>query len=374
MSAAAMNAPLRSSHRDLTMLVALAVATGLFGCRADPPLAPEVRTVRTLEVGADAGAAEATYSGEIRAQHESAVAFRIGGRVVERLVQAGDHVRTGQPLARLDANDAALNEASARAAEASARSEYAQAQLDYERSRGLHAKRFVSDAELDRDRVRLEGARAQLDAATAQAALARNQQAYTTLRAPFDGVVTQVTLEAGQVVIAGQSVVQVAAQGDREVEISVPESRLADLRQATGFVVELWARTGWRYDGRLRELAPATDGATRQYTARIAIPNADAAVDLGMTARVHVRLPIRDRTIALPVAALLQKDDGSYVWVVNAKDGRVHARRVQVQSLEREAVRIAAGLSPGERVVTAGVHLLYDGQPVRTAVPAAGRA
>lgn len=345
----------------------------LSACGAKQSAPEEVRVVRTTTVAADDASSESEYSGEVRARYESVVGFRVAGRVTQRLVEVGARVRRNQPLARLDAVDAGLNVDSARAQLASARSEHTQMELDFERAKRLFERRFISQAEFDRDGVKLASTRAQLLAAESQFALANNQQAYTVLLAPQDGVVTALDVEVGEVVQAGQRAVSISADGEREVAISIPESRLAEIRQAGALQIELWAHPGRRYVGRVRELAPMTDSATRQYTARITIVDPDRAIELGMTARVRLANQPSlanqpgETVYRLPLTALYQKGGESFVWIVSPNPLQVHARRVEIAEVARDAVVISNGLQAGESVVTAGVHLLFEGQKVRHA-------
>lgn len=353
--------------RDRILLPLLSTMV-LASCGSGAPPPEDVRIVRAVTVAAGDDLSDSGYSGEVRARHESQIGFRIAGRVVERLVDAGARVGRNQPLARLDPVDASLNADSARAQFESARSNYEQARLDFERAEKLFARRFISQAELDRDRVTLDSSRAQFVAAQSQSELAGNQQAYTLLRAPHDGVVTEIGVEAGEVVNAGQRAAVVAADGEREVVISIPESRLEEVRQASSLEIELWARPGRRYAGKVREIAPMTDSATRQYTARISIADPDANVELGMTARVHLK---STRSLAtsyrLPLTALVQKAGQASVWIVAKDTGRVALRPVTVADMEQDSVIVGRGLEPGETVVTAGVNLLFEGQKVRLA-------
>jgi RND family efflux transporter MFP subunit len=343
----------------------------LAACGAKQPPADDARVVRTTTVAADNGSSRSAFSGEVRARYESTVGFRVSGRITQRLVEVGTRVHRNQPLAKLDAVDAELNVSSARAALASAKSEYGQVELDFQRAQRLFERRFISQAEFDRDRVQMEGTRAKLTAAEADFALASNQHSYTVLLAPQDGVVTELRHEVGEVVQAGQAVATIAADGEREVVVGIPESRLEEIRAARELQVELWARPGRHYAGRVRELAPMTDSATRQYTARIAIVDADPAIELGMTA--HVRLDGRPaaEVYRLPLTALYQKNGKSFVWIV-APDSLAHLREVEVADVARDAVVIANGVAAGETVVTAGVHLLFEGQHVRHAATRAG--
>jgi len=339
----------------------------LAACGSKQPAADDVRVVRTTTVAADDGSNRSDYSGEVRARYESTVGFRIAGRISQRLVEVGSRVRRNQPIAKLDAIDTELNVGSARAQLASVRSEYAQLELDFQRAQRLFERRFISQAEFDRARVQMESSRAKLTAAEAEFALASNQHSYTVLLAPQDGVVTELRAEAGEVVQAGQAIATIAADGEREVVVGVPESRLEEIRAARQLQVELWARPGKLYAGRVRELAPMTDSATRQYTARVTIVDADPTVDLGMTAHVRLAGQRAADVYRLPLTALYQKNGKSFVWVVAADSSLVHSREVQVADVAQDAVVIASGIETGDTVVTAGVHLLFEGQHVRRA-------
>ena len=338
----------------------------LAACSSKQPPADDIRVVRTTIVTADDGANRSDYSGEVRARYESTVGFRIAGRISQRLVEVGSRVHRNQPLAKLDAVDAELNVGSARAQLTSVRSEYAQVELDFQRAQRLFGRRFISQAEFDRDRVQMESARAKLTAAEAEFALASNQHSYTVLLAPQDGVVTDLRAEAGEVVQAGQAIASIAADGEREVVVGIPESRLEEIRAARQLQVELWARPGKLYAGRVRELAPMTDSATRQYTARVTIVDADPTIELGMTAHVRLAGQRAADVYRLPLTALYQKNGKSFVWVI-APDSFVHSREVEVGAVAQDAVVIANGIAAGDTVVTAGVHLLFEGQHVRRA-------
>jgi RND family efflux transporter MFP subunit len=360
----------------MSLLRALALslpAVLLAACGSKQPPADDVRVVRTMTVTTDAGTNRSEYSGEVRARYESTVGFRVAGRISQRLVEVGTRVHRNQPIAKLDAVDAELNVGSARAQLTSVRSEYAQVELDFQRAQRLFEKRFISQAEFDRDRVQMESTRAKLTAAEAEFALASNQHSYTVLLAPQDGVVTDLRAESGEVVQAGQAVATIAADGEREVVVGIPESRLEEIRAAGELQVELWARPGKLYAGRVRELAPMTDSATRQYTARVTIVDADPTIELGMTA--HVRLAgQRDADVyRLPLTALYQKDGKSFVWIVAPDSSLVHSREVDVAGVAQDAVVVANGVAAGDTIVTAGVNLLFEGQHVRrAAVRAAG--
>lgn len=341
--------------KQTILLVAIVAALVACGKKEEAAPVKVERPALTHVVGARAGEGGSVYSGEIRARHEAQLGFRIAGKLVERLVDAGAVVKAGQPLARLDVSDAALQ---AGAAEA----QYRVAEADTQRYRELRAKGFVSQAALD-------AKEAALKSAAAQAGLTRNQSAYTTLRADRNGVVAATLAEAGQVVTAGQPVLSVAYDGEREVAISIPESQLAGLKVGAPAEVTLWAGEGEAavYQGRLRELAPAADPVSRTYPARIALDRADARLALGMTARVMLTgasTGSGQSSYLVPLSAIFQQGDQSAVWVV-AADRSVGLRNVKVAAYRDDGALIAEGVAAGERIVAAGVHKLSADEKIR---------
>lgn len=318
-----------------------------------PPPAAALPVVKTLVAGVAAVDAARSYSGEIRARHETSLAFRVGGKLTARLVDVGSVVKPGQVLARIDPADLALQ---AHQAEAQRTLAAAEAQ----RFRDLRSRNFISQSALDAKETALQ-------TADAQAALARNQANYALLKADRAGVVSQVLAEPGQVLGAGQAVFRLAEAGESEVAIAVPESQLAGLKPGAAAEVTLWsgqdqgARQPLR--GKLREIAPMADAATRTFGVRISLLDQNAAPALGMTATVRF---VQDGVdaLSLPLAAIFQKDQQPAVWVVGADD-TLSLRPVTVSAYGDAGAVIADGLKAGERVVAAGVHKLNAGQKVR---------
>lgn len=350
----------------------LGLAVLATGCSRKPPAAHEdVRPVRSTIVGTSQGSVGATYSGEVQARYESKLGFQTSGRIVARLVEVGSTVKRGQPLMRLDPAQEVLQVASADADVEGKKSRVAQDRIDLQRTEALLARHFASQAEVDAQRLALATSESQLKSALAQQQIKVNQRGYTVLVADRDGVVSAIHAEAGQVVSPGQAVVTVAADGEREVVVAIAESRVDELKRAKSLQVSVWAQPGKRYSGALRELAPDTDSVTRTYSARISVKNPDAALRLGMTASVFAADIDGANAIRLPLTAVLNKEGQSLVWVVDAKTGQVASRTVQLGAAQNDQVLVAGGLNPGETVVTAGVHMLFAGQKVKTAESAA---
>lgn len=343
----------------------LALLSALSGCGKESAPAAKIEPDKieqpalTQVVGAVASDSDNVYSGEIRARHETQLGFRIGGKIIERLVDAGARVQAGQVLMRLDPGDTGLQASSAQA-------QYQLAEAEAKRYRELRDKNFVSQSALD-------AKEAALKAAAAQAGLAGNQAAYTTLRADHAGVIAATLAEIGQVVSAGQPVLRLAQDGEREVAIAIPETQFAGLKVGTPADVTLWsdnndaAQAGGRLrelGGRLRELSPAADPASRTYAARVALSGADAQAALGMTAQVRFKSHDKRDQLVVPLPAIFQQGDQAAVWVV-AADHSVSLRPVQVAAYRDNGAVIASGVAAGERIVSAGVHKLNAGEKIR---------
>jgi RND family efflux transporter MFP subunit len=346
----------------------LAVAGLAAGCGKKPDAAPEeVRPVRSTVVGTSHGSVGATYSGEIQARYESKLAFETSGRIVARLVEVGSAVKRGQPLMRLDPAQETLQVIAADADVDGKKSRVAQDRIDLQRTEALLARNFASQAEVDAQRLALATSESQLKSALAQQQIKVNQRGYTLLKADRDGVVSAIHAEAGQVVSPGQAVVTLAADGERDVVVSIAESRVDELKAAKALQVSLWSLPGKTYAGTLRELAPDTDSVTRTYSARIAVKNPDSSLRLGMTASVFAADVDGARAIRLPLTAIHNVNGQPMVWVVDAKTGQVSPRAVKLGAAQNDHVLIAGGLTQGETVVTAGVHMLFAGQKVKVA-------
>jgi multidrug efflux system membrane fusion protein len=335
----------------------------LAACGKDAPEEGPARPALVVQPGA-AGAAASAYPGEVRAQHEPALAFRIGGKISRRLVDVGDRVKAGQALAELDAADVGLQLEAARAQLASAESDLALADSELERYKSLLDRQLVSRSLYDARVSAQQAAQARVRQAKAQAAVSGNQATYAVLRASKSGVIAQRQAEAGQVVAAGQTVFVLAEDGEREVAISVPEQSAADFVPGRELLVELWSMPGKRFPGRLREIAPAADAQARTFAARVSFDAGAGRAEIGQSARVYA-LADDSHALAVPLSALHEKDGQPALWVVDPTTAKVNLRVVKVGPYGEAAVPVLAGLEPGEWVVAAGVHLLLEGQRVK---------
>lgn len=342
------------------ILLPLLGAALLVACNSDAPPPVATRSVLVQAVGSTTSG-NGAYTGEIRARHEIDLAFRVGGKLSARLVDAGAEIKAGQPLARLDPADLQLAADAAAAQLAAAESDFATSSAERERYAGLLARKFVSQTAFEAKDNARNAAQARLEQARSQHRISSNQRNYGTLSSEFPAVVTAVLAEAGQVVGAGQAVLRIARPEEKEVAIAVPESRLAELRAAKNIAVSLWADPNTALRGELRELSPAADPATRTYAARIRIVNPPPELRLGMTARVALDNP-REETLLVPLGAVVDQGHGPLVWVV--AEGKTAARPVRVARFQEDGAVIAEGLKTGELVVIAGANKLVAGQTV----------
>ena len=333
----------------------------LASCSRPVEKVEEIRPVRAMVVAAGTGKTIIELAGEIQPRYESQLGFRVGGKLIARKVEVGTLVKRGQVLMQLDPLDLQLAQSQAKAAVSATESTLALAKADLDRYRELRQKNFVSQALLDAKEAAYKSAIASHEQANAGLKVQANQSSYSTLYADADGVITAVQAEVGQVVAAGTPVVKLARTAEKEVRVSIPEDQIEVLRQVTDLAVKTWANSNVAISGRLRELSPIADPATRTYTAKISLPRAGPEIRLGMTATVQFAAPALPG-IHLPMTALVNSKEGTAVWVVES--GVVKLVPVQVASATGTEVLIAQGLSAGQSVVTAGVNQLRPGQKV----------
>ena len=312
----------------------------------------------------EAGRADVAYAGEVRAREETQLGFRVGGKVVRRLVDVGDRVRAGQVLAELDPGDLQLQTQATQAQLAAAQGELARAEADRARFAKLAQQQLVSRSALDAQNAAYAAAAGQVRAIRAQLDVARNQAAYAQLRAPRDGAIASRQAEAGQVVAAGQPVFVLAADSGREVLFAVPEIALQAVHVGEAVAIEPWSRPQARLAGTIREIAPAADPQTRTYAARATLADA-GAVALGQSVRVFLDGSAGDRTLSVPLAAVQRGPKGTTgVWVVDPASRRLHLTPVRLGAWDEDRVPVLSGLRASDWVVAAGGHLLGEGEVV----------
>lgn len=338
----------------------LALAACADKAQADPRTAtPLVRAVAVQ--GAASGAR--SFTGVVAPRVQSDLAFRVAGKVRERLVDAGQAVRRGQPLMRLDADDLQLQAQARQEAVMADRARARQAGDEEARYRDLRGTGAISASQYDQVKTTLDAATAQLKASEAQAEVARNALRYAVLLADADGVVMEALAEPGQVVAAGQVVLRLAQDGRREAAIQLPET----LRPALGSTGQatLFGRPGPGVPATLRQLSQTADRQTRTFEARYVLDAALSNAPLGATVTLRLAgAQAGGASVQVPLAALHDVGKGQGVWVIGGAPAQVSWRPVKVQRLREDGADVD-GLKAGERIVALGAHLLHQGEHVR---------
>jgi RND family efflux transporter MFP subunit len=353
------------SYYKLLAGVSLALlAIALAGC--NDTVAEKVspgRPVLVATVHYEAESPERSFVGTIKPRIETDMGFRVPGKVAKRLVEVGQTVDVGQPLATLDEVDLKLQAEQAEAEQRAATGVLAQAAAAETRARDLRGKGWATDAQLDQAKAAGDEARARLNRAERSVDLTRNSLSYATLEADTRGVVTATLVEPGQVVASGQTAIRVARFAEKEAVVAIPETLLGRAKDGVASVT-LWSEPGRKYAAKLREVAPSADPATRTYLAKFSLPDADDRVSLGMTATLTLADRATERVARLPLSALFSEGGDPSLYIVDA-NGDVALKPVTVKSYETDQVVISGGVEEGAKVVTLGVQKLDPAQKVR---------
>src|SRR5471032_1156555 len=340
------------------------LALALTGC--NEKLAQKVESGRPVLVATvhyEAESPERSFVGIIKPRIETDMGFRVPGKVAKRLVEVGQTVDVGQPLATLDEVDLKLQAEQAQAEFRAATGVLAQAGAAEQRAKDLRVKGWTTDAQMDQSRAAADEARARLNRAERSVELTNNSLSYATLVADTRGVVTATLIDAGQVVASGQTAIRVARFAEKEAVVAISETLVGRAKDGVASV-SLWSEPDKKYAAKLREIAPNADPATRTYLAKFSLPGAGEQVSLGMTATLTLSDAATTRVARLPLSALFSEGGDPSLYIVDDK-GEVALKPVIVKSYETNCVVISGGVDEGARVVALGVQKLDPAQKVR---------
>ncbi|MGH6761631.1 MAG: efflux RND transporter periplasmic adaptor subunit [Phyllobacterium sp.] len=356
---------LGASRGNLIYVYAVALSLLATACSPEKEEAVnEVRPVRVVAVEEHRAGQTIQFAGTVESQIQVDLAFRIGGRVLERSVNVGDSVEAGQRIAALDASD---EENGLRAAEASfvaANGQLSEARLNYDRQRQLYRRQVVARAAVDRVEQALTSAQAAADAAQAQVGIARRRLDDTVLYADSTGVVTAVGIEPGEVTAAGRMVVQLARDDGKDAVFNIPAATIANSPPDPEVLVSLSMSPGVTAHGRVREVAPRADVSTGTFLVRVGLIDPPAEMRLGSTVTGRATFGGAEG-MEIPASALTRSDGQPAVWVVDPATQKVALRTVDVVQFSPASVIVSSGIAVGDLVVTAGVQALRPGQEVR---------
>jgi len=320
-------------------------------------------TVRTATISVTRSPQGYIYAGEVRGRSESQLAFQVNGKISKRNVELSSMVNPGDVLMQIDAKDIQQTVNSSSAQVASAESQLRLAESNLNRYRQLLDQKAISQSQYDQYVNTYQVALAGVQQASAQYAQGTNQLDYSLLRADKPGVVSSITAEMGQVVSAGQTVVTVVQDGEREIEISVSENRIKELHKPGQIKATFWALPNVTVDGKIREIAPMADQNTRTFKVRISLINPPPEIKLGMTAAIQLADSSAQSAVNIPLVAIYQDGNTPAVWVV--KNNIITLQSITTGNFGNGTIEVLSGLKAGDCIVTAGVHKLKEGQKVR---------
>ncbi|KSV90720.1 efflux RND transporter periplasmic adaptor subunit [Sinorhizobium sp. GL28] len=343
-----------------TIALISTLSAALAGCSEEKSETAEVvRPVKVVEIAQADNVRQLSYSGAVRARTEMNLGFRVSGKIVERIVNVGDRVKVGDLLARIDPTDYELAVRSASANLDAAERQVETVELVRDRAKQLLARKFASQAQFDQAVLSYNQAVATRDAAKSALSQAKNQVVYTSLVADRPGIVTTINADVGQVVGSGTPVATVAVEGEKEVQVAVPETEISNFKAGLPVKVGIWSDAGLSLDGTVREVAGSADQQSRTFSVRVSLPN-DQRVLLGMTATIEASAGNGVSFVSVPLSALAEKDGYPIVWVVDRGTETVRSRPVTLADFTTNGVRVTEGLKVGDLVVAAGTQFMTD--------------
>ena len=331
------------------------------GCSEEKFVREEIPLVKTQRVGETFANSESVYSGIVKGRYETNLAFQVGGQIMSRNVEVGNFVRSGEILMTINPRDVVQQSNQAEAQVASAKAQLDLATSNLNRYSELFKEGAIAASVLDQYQTSYDSALATYDNALAVAAQTQNTLSYTNLVSDFDGVISTINVESGQIVSAGQTVATLVQTDELEVSVDIPESKISEIALNQPMTVTFWAMSD-NLEGFVREIAPIADSSSRTFNVKIAIPNIPDKIQLGMTASVMMSNKSADKEIVLPISAIYQTGEKTQIWIVN--NGKVNLQDVTVKNFDGNDV-VVNGVNAGEIVVIAGVHKLREGQEVR---------
>jgi len=346
--------------------LSLVLVSFVSGCSSDAEQQTElVRPVRTQLIELAQNNFALDLAGEVQARYVSSLGFQVPGKLIKRFVDVGQKVREGQLLAKIDGRDYELQLEQAQAKLNVTQANYMRAKADLDRFETLRTDNLISPSQHEAQLNATKVAEAQVQEAQSAVNIARNRMQYTELHADSSGVVTQIYGEVGQVLAAGQRLIEVARPKFKEVSVEVPESLIQGIQENDKVAISVWALPNKSFVGHVREIAPKADNVTRTYVTKVTIDDQTDVIQLGMSARVNFEKSTGGHVAQIPPTAILVHNQTPHVWVVNPDTMTVEQRAVKISDQLANHVTVFEGLGKGDIVVTAGVHRLHAGQAVR---------
>lgn len=330
-----------------------------------------VRPIRSMLIQTGSHDAARDFSGTAQTDRVIDLSFRSGGIITKFDIKLGQKVNKGDLLAELDNVAARLSYEQARSSRSSAKSDYDTKQLNLQRVRELYEKGGASLSDYEAAKNAFRAANANYKSAQRSVEIQQEQIRYGKIIAPESGVIAAVNNEVNENVAAGQTVATLNAGTEMEIQLGLPESIINLVSPETVVAIRFSALANKAFAGKVKEVSPSINQQTATYPVRIAITDATDDVKAGMAATVTFdfsKLSEEGQSdeILVPASAVGEDSNGRYVFVVLQKDGTatVKKRVITIGNLVSDAFEVKSGLQVGDRIVTAGVHSVVDGQQV----------
>ena len=315
----------------------------------------EASSLRTVLVGGTQQGMRQTYDGTVEAVRQTMIAAQVSGTIVELHAVAGDTVRSGQSLVRLDAREASQGAVAADAQLAASQAQLNLAKQEYERQQQLYAKNYISEAALQQAQARFKSAQAEVNSQVAQAGIARTQKSFNIVQAPYAGVISELLAEVGDIALPGKALMTLYDPAELRVSVAVPQSLAAEIERSSKdeLRIEIAGQPEPIKPASV-QLLPAADPRTHTRTLRLTLPADLQGVSPGMFARVTLPADIRaeqdvaDR-ILVPFSAVVRRAEMTGLYVLNSA-GKPLLRQVRLGAVSGDQVEILAGVSSGERI------------------------
>jgi len=354
---------MRYQHGFVIMLIMLLT---LAACQRETVI-QQIRPVRAEQIKPFNEEEQYSYAGVVGAHENVALAFQVNGKILHRYVEIGDSVKVGQLLMSLDTKDLSLDEQNLEQDVKSAQSELDVTKSDLDRYKPLAQAGYITKSFYQQQVSKYTTDSDSFAKAKNLLGLAKRRLEYAKLYAEYPGIIVKILANEGQVISAGQEVMEMARSDDKEIVINVPEQRIQEWQHINKAIVMLWAYPDKKYIAKIREIAGEADASTRTYTVKLSIHNMDAMMQLGMTANVQVMEEgdIQHPIIALPLTAISYETRTPFVWIINMKNMTVQPVAVKLGNYQGNKIIVTSGLHAGQWVVTAGVNSLRPGQKIK---------
>ena len=362
---------IRNSRRQIALscFVVMSAVTLLAGCQKnEAPAEQPLRPVRYFSVAEDQVGRNRSFSGTLKSTQESRLSFKVAGTVTSVPAQIGQQLKKGDLIAQVDAANFALQVEQAQASLVEAQAGERNANSNYERTKGLYANDNASLNDLDSARAGAESVKAQARAANKALEIARLNESYTRLYATDNCSIASIDIEINENVTAGRQIAIVSCGDEFEVSLDVPESIISGIDQNTPVSISFSAISGVQFSGSVTKVSTA--GSSAAFPVVVHVHEKHPSFRSGLAAEVTFQfdLPAAGNSYVLPVAAIINDPDGTFVFIADpdgdANEAVVKRRKVSLGELTRVGVEVLEGLSPGDRVITAGVSVIREGQRV----------